>query len=253
MENRLWIKFEQQKVGNELLLLYLRASIPLRRVVQELPEIGENFIRARASASVKNSQITDCMELHDVLSAAFESSIDIKFSGLPEPIFERLVLRFRPFYANNETINFLTVVNQLAKQNHELREWCGEWRIKWKRAVFWGAMGMPAVSPKVSAEKIIEAAFYSRYFHYDSKKEQQVCEYERALGKDILRVALVSSVWQRSLLTVSLAEDIQRYLLRAGLLQETTLSDMNSAYDQPTKATLSLLGGVGGLKVTPIG
>ena len=245
------LEFEEQREGNERLLLFVRASVPLQKVTLELPEINDQFIHLHGSATVRNSDLNNQVTTVTVLNSAIQSSMNIEFSGLPEAVFERLVLRFRPFYAKDDKTNFSKFLTLIARKNLELRDWCSEWRVKWERAVFWRAMGMPTQVPKVNAEKVIEAAFYARYFHFETAKEDQVLAYEAALGKGLLRTAIVSSVWQRSLLVVNLAEEIRAYLSRAGLLSDKEWSAILASYDQPSKYTLSVQGGIGGLQVSP--
>ena len=200
--------FLNQSEGEQRLLLFWKAAIPLRQIVNELPQIEAGF-PMNVTIHVPTEAANACSSLPDVLGASTQSQMNIKFPNLSEPHFERLALRFRPFFATKEETNFLRTVNEIAYLNVDARNWLDEWRTKWKRAVFWGAMGMPKQVPALDPEKVIAAGFYAGYFHFDEKSTQLAQQYQQSLGKDMFRVAVVSTVWQRARIITWFAEHVE--------------------------------------------
>lgn len=113
-------------------------------------------------------------------------------------------------------------------------------------------MGLPKNSPAVTADEIISAGFYSRYFHVSHDRRQEAKAYEKSLGPDIFRVALVSSVWQRSALTLYVSDEIQDWLLENDLLSNDLISAAAQRPMQPERIDLNLKGGVGAIHVKPV-
>jgi hypothetical protein len=243
------LKFRNQAEGEKRLLLYWEAAQPLKQVLADLPPLGSGFplsmkLTAPAAAGFRPQT------LEELACTAGSSELTVTLPSLPEPLFERLALRFRPFYAQKEATNFLALLKMLADMNEDLRAHRDHLKERWQRAVFFGAMGMPNTTPPVDAEQLIMAGFYSRYFHLSDEARDLADRYEAAMGKDMFKAAVVSSVWQHSKLVLGLADELERYLVETELLPEEAPAAFRDGYRSPsTTVTLSLEGGVGAIQL----
>lgn len=232
--------FRKQDEGESRLILFWETAQPLKRVLEDLPDIGEGSPMAMTLTAVarrpSGSPVLEVMA----------SKISILLPNLPEPLFERLALRFRPFYVQEERTFFLGLLTLLADRNEDLRAETKRWKERWNRAVFLGAMEMPEATPRISAELVIKTGFYSRYFHVNAETRERVAEYERSIGKEMFRAALVTAVWQRARLVVALADEVEKYLLDTMLLPEDAATAARDLYrNQPEILRLDLKGGPG--------
>lgn len=242
---------ESREAFERRLLLYWETAQPLRRVFQDLPAL-EGSIPLRMTLACPVKDLAGRPNRLDLLRASFESEISMSFQNLSEEHFERLALRFRPFFAQNEETNFLRTVSSIAARNEELRRWHHSLKTRWHRAVFWGAMGLPQSSPPVTTDAIINAGFYSQYFHVSHDRRQDAKAYEESLGASVFRVALVSAVWQRSALALNLSDQIQYWLLEHGLLSDTQISAIANQPQQPERIALNLTGRIDDIELKPL-
>lgn len=233
------------------LKLFWEAAQPLKRVLAELPDIGTGF-KMKLTPVLPREALSRATTLPELVNSSVSSELEIEFQNLPEPLFERLALRFRPFYANDEDVNFLRMLNTLAEKNRTLLAWKKELKAKWERAVFWGAMGMPGMSPSVKAEEVIKTGLYSRYVHLNAEHRAKAAIYEEALGAEMFRIALVSSVWQRSLYVSSLADLLENLLVGVGELDANQVAQSKEAPVEKDKVVLKLQGGVGAVQFQEI-
>lgn len=241
------LKLPDQAKDEARLTLFWEAAQLLKHVVAELPDIGQGpGLRIRPVFPL--SACTPESTLVDLMNASVSSELEITFQNLPEPLFERLALRFRPFYANDEEINFLRVLNVVSQFNEHLHPWAKERRTSWTRAVFWGSMGMPQQTPPVQAEEVIRVGLYSRYFHLNSEQRQRALAYEKALGAGMFRIALVSSVWQRANIVIQVATEMEDHLVELGIVSAEAVTAAKVPYAQPDKISLKLVGGPGAIK-----
>ncbi len=241
------LKLPDQAKDEARLSLFWETAQLLKHVVVELPDIGQGpTLRVRpvfpSSARTPGSTIVDLM------NASVSSEIEITFQNLSEPLFERLALRFRPFYANDEEVNLLRVLNVVSQFNEHLHPWAKERRTSWTRAVFWGSMGMPQQTLPVQAEEVIKVGLYSRYFHLNLEQRQRALAYEKALGAGMFRVALVSSVWQRANFVIQVATEMEDHLVELGIVSGEALAAAKIPFVQPDKISLKLVGGPGAIK-----
>lgn len=145
-------------------------------------------------------------------------SVTFTLQTLPEEQFEVLALRFRPFFAKGERVNYLSILSMLGRDNERFRPRLKELRGHWEAAAFWHTMKLAGHSLPVDAENIITTAFYSKYFHVEADKQIKAEQYRKSLGDDLFEVALVSSVWQRSRQVVGLLPNVETHLLEQGAL-----------------------------------
>lgn len=233
------------------LVLFWETAQPLKRILDILPSLGEG-LHSKMQIRFPRDSWSQQATLESLMQASIESEIVTTFQNLPEDLFERLALRFRPFFANNETTSFLKVLACVARYWPELKPWQKNYKERWHRAVFWGAMEMPERTPPVKADAVIEAGFYSRYFHVSSERRIEAKKYESSLGKDIFRAALVSAVWQRSKLVIEVADEFEGALSRNGALDDETRQRALELHQQPEHIVLTLKGGPGAIQVTPL-
>lgn len=115
---------DQAKDEARLSLFWETAQL-LKHVVAELPDIGQGpSLRVRPVFPL--SALTRGSTVVDLMNASVSSELEITFQNLPEPLFERLALRFRPFYANDEEVNLLRVLNVVSQLNEHLHPWSVE-------------------------------------------------------------------------------------------------------------------------------
>lgn len=229
------------------LALFWETAQLLKHVVAELPDIGEGP-KLRLTPVFPRSAMVPGATTIDLLNAAVSSEMVLTFRNLPEPLFERLALRFRPFYANDEEVNFLRLLKFASQLNEHLHPWRQERKAAWDRAVFWGAMGMPQQSPPVKAEEVIKAGLYSRYFHLNRELRDKAMAYEKSLGVGMFRIALVSSVWQRSNIVVQVATEMEAQLVDLGIVSEEAVAASKIPVVQPEEISFKLLGGPGSIQ-----
>ncbi len=230
------------------LLLFWETACPLRRVLNDLPQLSGKF-PMEVTPVVPSPKISGAVGLTEILNSAVSATLTISLPNLPEPLFERLALRFRPFYAENEETSFTRVMNILARRNEELRTWTSGLKSKWKRAAFWGAMGLSTGGLRVNAEDVIRVGFYSPYFHVERPMADLARQYERTLGVDMFRVAVISSVWQRSLLVADTADSLEEMLIALELATPEHLASCKLTKEDPASITLTVEGRAGCIQV----
>lgn len=108
---------------DDRLVLFWEVAQPLRRVVEGLPAFGKGP-KMTLTFSLEGV-LQGAQDLPAVLQAASESRLEVEFKNVSEPLFERLALRFRPFYASEEPVNFLFVIGELVRVVPSLKEWHG--------------------------------------------------------------------------------------------------------------------------------
>lgn len=224
----------------------------LKHVVAELPDIGQGP-SFRVKPVVPSSACTPEATVVDLMNASVSSELEITFQNLPEPLFERLALRFRPFYANDEEVNLLRVLNVVSQLNEHLHPWAKERRTSWTRAVFWGSMGMPQQTPAVQAEEVIKVGLYSRYFHLNLEQRQRARAYEKALGAGIFRIALVSSVWQRANIVIQVATEMEDHLVELGIVSGDAVAAATNAFRTTGQDFFETRRGAGAIKAKELG
>lgn len=240
------LKLRNPAQDEQRLLLFWEVAQPLERLLAELPDTSQG-VRMTMSGTTPLAAVRDSSSQAELLNKASASQLELAFPNLPENQFEQLALRFRPFFMNDEETYLPKILNLLGDLNPELRDWVEWYKERWEKAVFWGAMGMPSTTPPVRADDIIRAGFYSRYFHVKRNMREKAKEYEATLGKDMFRVALVSSVWRRSELVVSAANHLEDVLMQDGILDDKLMREARTAPEQPDEIKLVLSGGPGSL------
>lgn len=241
---------ETREVFERRLALFWEVAQPLKLVFRELPELSAGF-PATMRIKFPTAGLESPPDLTDLVHRSVESAIALSFPNLPEELFERLALRFRPFFAQGEETHFLRVISSIAGRDRQLARWQQDLKKRWHRAVFWGAMAMPERTPPVTPDAIINAGFYARYFHVSHDRRREARTYEESLGADIFRVALVSSVWQRSGLVIEVANQIQDWLVANSLLDDAAIAVAADPGRQPERIQLNLTGGVGAVRLMP--
>jgi len=113
-------------------------------------------------------------------------------------------------------------------------------------------MEVPSAPSKVSAEDVIRAGFYSSYFHIASGQRAIARAFEEALGSDMFRIALVSSVWERSFLVVELAQSLRELLLVQGWASEAELQRFERESGYLSQTALTVVAGKGRAMMLPI-
>lgn len=234
------LDFENREEALETLLLFWRVAKRLQQVTDQLPE-----------PSVRGRLRVERGRVHDTLARTIESGersvMELHFPTLPDEVFEVLALRFRPFFAQNERTYFMNILSLLDRKNPHLRGQTKDLREQWRRAVFWGRMGMTAADTKVKTDDIINVGFYSKYFHVAADKLKLADEYRRKMGSDIFDLALISSVWERACLVVYLARGLQEPLLQLGVLTQVEIDKLPGKFSGVV--TLELAGGPGAIQV----
>lgn len=243
-EKRIHLRNPEQ--DEQRLLLFWEVAQPLGRLLPELPD-NSNGVRMTIRGTTPVSGPDSTPSQAELLNQASSSELELAFPNLSEAQFEQLALRFRPFFMNDEETYFPKILNLLSDLNPRLRGWVDWNKEQWGKAVFWGAMGMPNTNPPVKADDIIRAGFYSRFFHVKQNMREKAKEYETALGRDMFRVALVSSVWRRSELVVSAADYLEGCLMADGVLSGELVRELKSPPDNPTELKLVMQGGPGSI------
>lgn len=208
-------KFTDQAVGDQTLMLYWRVAIRLRDHLKKLPRLEAPKAEVTLRG-IKNSG--PAADISEHARAATSGTVTFTLQTLPEEQLEVLALRFRPFFAQGEKVNYLAMLALLGRCNEHLRPRLKALRGFWESAAFWQTMKLTGHTLPVDAENVITTAFYSKYFHVEPEKQQRADLYRKSLGDDLFEVALVSSVWQRSRMVVDLLPNIERHLLNQGLL-----------------------------------
>jgi hypothetical protein len=235
----------------ERIFFYWEVAQPLRHVFEQLPAL-EGSIPIKMNVKAPLNGWSKQPNFSDLIGASVESRWSISFQNLSEEQFERLALRFRPFFAQKEETNFLRTISAMVAMNPEMRDWHHDLKTRWNRAVFWGAMGLPASDPPVTTDAIINAGFYSRYFHVTRERRAEAKAYEDCLGTELYWTALVSSVWQRSAIVLDVARQIEDLLIHQKLKTEEELATLKTRIHQPERIVQSYYGGVGGIKLEPL-
>lgn len=238
------LKLRNPAQDEQRLLLFWEVAQPLARLLVQLPDTSQG-VRMTIRGSTPVEGLRDATSQAELLNRATSSELELAFPNLSENQFEQLALRFRPFFMNDEETYFLKILNLISDLNPEFRAWVDWYKAGWEKAVFWGAMGMPNTQPPVKADEVIRAGFYSRYFHVKQNMREKAREYEVLLGKDMFRVALVSSVWRRAELVVSAATHLEDVLRMDGILSETLLREVKAPKEEPAEIRLVLSGGPG--------
>lgn len=239
------LKFDNQVDGEKTLLMFWRAAMRLRSATEKLPNL-KGFPISLHLQGAKNMNSID-----KTLESASMAKLEISFPMLPEDQFEVLALRFRPFFAQTEKINFMNLLSLLDKNNRHVRTWTKSLRKRWRDAVFWGGMGMTAEDLPVETDRIISVGFYSKYFHVEQDKISLADEYREKMGADIFEVALISAVWERAKLVVGVANSLQPQLVAQGVLSQDEV-DLKPI-KRPEVVKLQLSGGPGALKLFDVG
>lgn len=212
------------------LLLFYESAQFLAQMLAELPPIR---VQAKFLAQFPIDAPPDYKDEADLLNRAASVTARVTFPNLSEAEFERLALRFRPFFLNDEPTRFLSVINLLGRMNEDLRPVVASFQERWKKAVFWHRLSLTVSTPGVSvdADELIRVGFYSRYFHLNRESRKKARLYEEALGRDRYWIALVSSVWQRSVVVVDFANKLRPVLLA----QEYATEDDLATLDRPAR------------------
>ncbi len=245
------LKLPKPEEHRATLALFWETAQPLKHVVAELPDIS-NGHKMNIKPVFPRSALVPGASTVDLLNASVSSELELVFPNLPEPLFERLALRFRPFYANDEEVNLLKLLNFVSQLNPHLHPWKKERKASWDRAVFWGAMGMPEQTPAVKAEDVIKAGLYSRYFHVNKIHREKALAYEKSLGVGMYRIALVSSVWQRSNVVLQVANEMEQLLVGLGIVTAEAVEAAKTPAVQPEEVSLKLKGGPGAFQAKEI-
>jgi|GEM_PF-4434834 len=246
------LKLPKPEENRATLALFWETAQPLKHVVAELPDISGGQ-RINIKPVFPRSALVPGATAVDLLNASVSSEVEIVFRNLPEPLFERLALRFRPFYANDEEVNFLKLLNFVSQLNSDLHPWKKERKAAWERAVFWGAMSMPEQTPTVKAEDVIKAGLYSRYFHVNKVHREKALAYEKSLGVGMYRIALVSSVWQRSNIVLQVVNEMEPRLVDLGVVTAEAVEAAKTPAVQPEEISLKMKGGPGSFQAKEIG
>ncbi|MFN3436144.1 MAG: hypothetical protein ACK41V_00460 [Acidovorax sp.] len=239
------LEFDNQVDSERTLLMFWRAAMRLRLVTDELPSVKSFPISLKIQGAKNMGSLEKTLELASL------ANLEIFFSTLPEAQFEVLALRFRPFFAQNEKINFMNLLSLLDKRNPKVRPWTKSLRKRWRDAVFWGGMGMKAEDLPVETDRIISVGFYSKYFHIEQDKMSLADEYREKMGAEIFEVALISAVWERAKLVVGVANSLQPQLVAQGVLSQDEV-DLKPV-KRPEVVKLQLSGGPGALKLFDVG
>lgn len=234
------LEFENKAEAEETLLLFWKVAMRLQAVTIQLPEPTP-----RGVLRVERGRVHDTLER--TIESGERSVLEVHFPSLSDEVFEVLALRFRPFFAQNERTYFMNILSLLDRKNPQFRDQTRDLREQWRRAVFWGAMGMVAADTKVKTDDIINIGFYSKYFHVAPDKLKLAEEYRRRMGSDMFDLALVSSVWERACLVVHLARELQAPLLQLGVLSQEEIDSKPVRLRETVK--LELVGGPGALQV----
>ncbi|WP_431101528.1 hypothetical protein [Roseateles noduli] len=245
------LKLPKPEENRATLALFWETAQPLKHVVAELPDIS-NGHKMNIKPVFPRSALVPGASPVDLLNASVSSELELVFPNLPEPLFERLALRFRPFYANDEEVNFLKLLNFVSQLNSDLHPWKKERKASWDRAVFWGAMGMPEQKPAVKAEDVIKAGLYSRYFHVNKVHREKALAYEKSLGVGMYRIALVSSVWQRSNVVLQVANEMEQLLVNLGIVTAEAVEAAKTPAVQPEEVSFKIKGGPGAFQAEVI-
>ena len=237
----------------ERLFFFWKVAQPLRHVFEELPAL-EKSIPAKMNFKIPVEKLAylDVNSIEQMAELAIEARFTWSMQNLSDAQFERLALRFRPFFAQSEETNFLKTINKMVERNPAMQDWHQSLKARWDRAAFWGAMSIPKNDLRMTTDSIIKTGFYSRYFHV-SKEQLALSEaYEKVLGEDMYWIALVSSVWQRSSIVLNLATQIEALLLEHKLSTKGELDALALKPMRPKRVTQDLVGGVGALRFEPI-
>jgi hypothetical protein len=245
------LKLPNPEENRATLALFWETAQPLKHVVAELPDIGDGP-KLNIKPVFPLSALVPGATIVDLLNSSVSSEVEFVFRNLPEPLFERLALRFRPFYANDEEVNLLKLLNFVSQLNPDLHQWKKERKKSWDRAVFWGAMGMPEQTPPVKAEDVIRAGLYSKYFHLNRVHREKALAYEKSLGAGMYRIALVSSVWQRANVVLLVANEMEQLLVDLGIVTEEAVEGAKTPPVQLEEIALKVKGGPGAFRAEEI-
>lgn len=214
-------------------MLFYELSLPLMRVIDELGEVPDPTLVL--TPIFKLDELSTNPGVAEILKKAHSVGMTISFNTIPEALFERLALRFRPFYLQGERTNFLVILNLLKAKNPEIRPALDDLKRRWLNAVFWERMGLhlPGRALEVSAERIIKCGFYSKFFHANEETRKEAAQYEQALGSDQFWMALVSAVWQRAIIVTGFAKSLRSLLLVQQLVSEEGMSDVEKRDNYP--------------------
>lgn len=244
----------------ERLFFFWQIAQPLRHVFEELPELEKSIplqmklkvpMRPLEEAVIVVDE-TAIISIEQVAELAVEARWSWSMQNLSEAQFERLALRFRPFFAQKEKTHFLTTINRMAERNPAMRDWHQDLKASWDRAAFWGAMSIPKTDLQITTDSIISIGFYSRYFHVTKEQRAEAEAYEKVLGEEMYWLALVSSVWQRSAIVLNLATQIEAALLDHKRHTKEELEALAQKPVRPDRITQSFIGGVGAVRFEPI-
>lgn len=248
-EKRLLLR--EGKGDAEKLKLFYEVAQPLARLLKELPPMRNP--EAKFNVTLPKDDAAVPLPIEEVFRRAGETWMLLNFPHLPEPLFERLCLRFRPFYSEKEDTKFLGITAMLKVHNPDLRAEMDRYIDRWKRAVFWGRMDMivPTAPGNLLAEDVIRVGFNSAYFHVTAAYRATARKYEEAVGRDMFRIALVSSVWERSFLVLELASALRPVLLAQGLATEDELVAFEREHEFSSQQSLTIESLRGRVEIAP--
>lgn len=173
----------------EFLRFFNRKTVGLRSI---LAEVGEPVVIG---------------SFHPAKSQG-ELALRIAVPTLDEPVLERLLLRFRPFWLEGEQVNFLYVLSQLGRERPEYQPWLRAVRNDWNQCLFFMQIGDVRLTPAI----VLKAALNADYFHFDENAAAELRELQRVFGASCVRAALVTTVWHRADLICKFADEIEATL-----------------------------------------
>ncbi|RYF58220.1 MAG: hypothetical protein EOO27_13200 [Comamonadaceae bacterium] len=241
------LEFVDPDRANQTLALYWRMSRRLQEALKALPQLEPPIVKLDATAP----KAAALLGVEEFIRQSSGGKVSMTFQTLPQMQFEVLALRFRPFFAQNEQIHFLSILKLLGHKNEQAREPLGKLKEQWNGAAFWTMVQMVNPHVKVDADSVIRIGFYSKYFHVEPDKLLEAEKYRKAMGDDLFEIALVSSVWERSRVVVMLALAIEPYLLRVGAITQKEIDDSPPADRE--SITVEHAVGPGAIRMGPAG
>ena len=132
------LEFENPDRANLTLALYWRMSRRLEEVLNALPE----FKAPTAKFDVTAPKAAALAGVEEFIRQSLGGTVTMTFQTIPQMQFEVLALRFRPFFAQDEQIHFLSILKLLGHRNERVREQVKQLKGQWNGAAFWTAMHM---------------------------------------------------------------------------------------------------------------
>lgn len=156
--------------------------------------------------------------------------VQVIFPDIPEPYFERLAFRFLPFFQAKAPLRFLALIHQLARYNPSFRVSKHEFERQWQDAAFFGAGKFLTDQDERHAEEIISAAFRYTYGQVGTGDQARAEEFFENYGAVTYRSSYLSLIWNRATLVVQLADQIERALIKACILNHDDPQIFRNAY-----------------------